>query len=95
MLQRDQITSIANKYNNHRIDLQHPVQSVLINTKVVSSNPIHGEVYWIQQYVIKFVIYLQRWFSPGTPVSYTNKTDCHDIIEILLKVALNIINHKP
>jgi len=20
-----------------------------------------------------------RWFSPGTPVSFTNKTDCHDI----------------
>jgi len=32
-----------------------------------------------------------RWFSPGTPFSYTNKTDCHDITEILLKVALNTI----
>jgi hypothetical protein len=31
------------------------------------------------------------WFSPGTPVSSTNKTDCHDINEILLKVALNTI----
>jgi hypothetical protein len=30
-------------------------------------------------------------FSPGTPVSPTNKTDCHDIAEILLKVALNTI----
>jgi hypothetical protein len=30
----------------------------------------------------------------GTPVSSTNKTDCHDITEILLKVALNIINPK-
>jgi hypothetical protein len=29
------------------------------------------------------------WFSPGTPVSSTNKTDRHDISEILLKVALN------
>jgi hypothetical protein len=28
-------------------------------------------------------------FSPGTPVSSTNKTDCHDITEISLKVALN------
>ena len=28
------------------------------------------------------------------PVSCTNKTDRHDITEILLKVALNIINHK-
>jgi hypothetical protein len=25
----------------------------------------------------------------------TNKTDCYDITEILLKVALNSINHKP
>jgi hypothetical protein len=30
-----------------------------------------------------------RLFSPGTPVSSTNKTDRHDITEILLKVALN------
>ena len=30
-----------------------------------------------------------RWFSPGTPVSFTNKTDYHEITEILLKVALN------
>ena len=29
-----------------------------------------------------------RWFSPGTPVSSTNKTDCHDVTEILLKGAL-------
>ena len=33
-----------------------------------------------------------RWFSPGTPVSSTNKNDHHDITEILLKVALNTIN---
>ena len=32
-----------------------------------------------------------RWFSPGTPVSSTNKTDRHDITEILLKVAFNTI----
>jgi hypothetical protein len=33
------------------------------------------------------------WFSPGTLVSSTNKTDCHDVAEILLKVALNTTNH--
>jgi len=32
-----------------------------------------------------------RWFSPGIPVSSTNKTDRHDITEMLLKVALNTI----
>jgi len=33
-----------------------------------------------------------RWFSLGTPDSSTTKTGRHDIAEILLKVALNIIN---
>jgi len=31
----------------------------------------------------------------GTPVSYTNKTDSHDITEILLKMALNTITLNP
>ena len=30
-----------------------------------------------------------RWFSPSTPVSSTNKTDRHDITEILLKIQIN------
>ena len=29
-----------------------------------------------------------HWFSPGTPVSSINKTDLHDITEILFKVVL-------
>ena len=29
------------------------------------------------------------WFSPGPPVSSTNKTDRHDSTEILLKVSLS------
>ena len=36
-----------------------------------------------------------RWLSPGTPVSSTNKTDGHDIGEILLKVALNTLTFNP
>jgi hypothetical protein len=43
-----------------------------------------GEYQWV-----KF------WFSPGTPVSSNNKTDRHDIAEILLKVALTTINNQP
>jgi hypothetical protein len=31
--------------------------------------------------------------SPGTLVSFTNKTDRHDTAEILLKVAVTTINH--
>ena len=36
---------------------------------------------------------ISRWFSPGTLISSTNKTDGHDLTETLLKVALNTINH--
>ena len=37
-----------------------------------------------------------RWFFSGTPISSTNKTDRHDIAELLLKVAHNTITHpKP
>ena len=42
------------------LDLQLHVQSVPITTKVVSSNPVHGEVYSIQHYVIKFVSDLRQ-----------------------------------
>ena len=59
---------------------------------VVSWNPAHAEVYSIQHYVITFVSDFRqtgRWFSHGTPVSSTNKTDHHDLIKTLLKVALN------
>ena len=37
------------------LDLQLPVQSVPITAKVVSWNPVHGEVYLRQHYVIKIV----------------------------------------
>ena len=55
-----------------------------ITTDVVSSILGQGEMYNI--------IATGRWFSPGTPVSSTNKTDRHDITEILLIVALNTTN---
>ena len=73
------------------------MQSVPIITKEVSLNPTHGKVYSIQHYVIKFIIDLQQvggflWvlrFPP--PIKLTS----HDIMEILLKVALNTINYQP
>jgi uncharacterized 2Fe-2S/4Fe-4S cluster protein (DUF4445 family) len=66
-------------------DCKVVVQSVPIITKVVSSSPAHGEMYSIQHYVINLLVTCGRqWFSPGTSA---NKTDRHDITEILLKVA--------
>ena len=38
-----------------QLDLQLPVQSVPITTKVVILNLVHGEEYSIKHYVIKFV----------------------------------------
>jgi hypothetical protein len=35
--------------------VQLPLKSVPITTQIVRSNPVHGEVYSIQYYVIKFV----------------------------------------
>jgi len=46
-----------------KLDLQLPVQSVPIITKVVSSNPVHDEVYSVQHNVIKFVSDLRKVFS--------------------------------
>jgi len=54
------------------MDEQLPVQSVPITTKVVSSNPVHDEVYSIQNYVKKIVSDLRQvegflrvlWFPP-------------------------------
>jgi hypothetical protein len=44
--------------------------------------------------VINFVSGFQQvsGFFSGPPVSSSNKTDRHDITEILLKVALNTLN---
>ena len=68
------------------------MQSVPITTNVASSNHTHGKVYLIQHYVIKCQwLATSQWFSQGTLVSSTNKTDRHNITEILLKVALNTI----
>ena len=52
-----------------------------ITINVVSSNPVHDEVYWIQYYLIKFVNDLPQVgvFFLGTPISSTNEIDRHDI----------------
>ena len=55
---------------------KRPLESVHITTNVVSSNPAHGEKFASDGG--------GRWFSSGTPVSCTNKTDHPDITEILL-----------
>jgi hypothetical protein len=59
----------------------------------VSLNPDYGKVYIDTTLCDKVCQWFAtgRWFSRATPVSSNNKTDSHDIAEILLKVALNTI----
>ena len=63
----------------------------------MSLNPAHGEVYSIQHSVMMFVSDLRHVgrFSQGTSVSSTDKTDHHNIAEILLKVALSTKKNVP
>jgi hypothetical protein len=76
-----------------QLDLQLSVLSVPITTQVVSSNPVHGEVYSIQYYVKMFASDLRQIgsFLRVHRFSSTIKTERDDITEILLKVALNIM----
>jgi hypothetical protein len=60
--------------------------------QVSNSNMIQGVLYIALSNKVCQCIAAGRWFSPGTPVSPTNKTDRHDITEILLNVLLNTIN---
>ena len=73
------------------------IQSVPITINVVSSNPTQCEMYSIQHYAKTFVCDLRQVseFFLCTSVSSTNKTDLHDIAEILLKVVLNTITQTP
>ena len=59
----------------------------------MQSVPTSGKMYMIQLCVIIFVMtcgmFVVTWFSENPFASYTNKTDHHNIIKILFKVALN------
>ena len=61
-----------------------------VTTKVVSLKPTQGEVYSMHHDVMKFVSDLRQvgGFFGCSVISFTNKTNIHDITEILLKVAL-------
>jgi len=74
-------------------ELQLPMQSVLITTKVVSLNPAHGEVYSIQYYAIKFVSNLRQvgGFNRALRFPPPIKPDRDDITEILLKVVFFLV----
>jgi len=53
-------SAYAKSYSSGRDVIQLPVQSVPITTNVVGFNHVHGKVYSIQHYVIKFVSDLRQ-----------------------------------
>jgi hypothetical protein len=61
--------------------------------QVVNSNPVHAEVYSMQHYVIKFVSDLRHVGGFLCVFQFPTPTDRHDIIEMLLKVALNTLKN--
>jgi hypothetical protein len=60
------------------------MQSAPITIDVVCSNLYQGEVY-LKCDKGGQLLATGRWFSPGPLISSTNKTDHHDVTEILLK----------
>jgi hypothetical protein len=69
------------------------MQSVHITSKVASSNPADGEVYFIQHYVIEFVSDLRQvcCFLQVLQFSLQIKLTATYLTKILLQVALNTI----
>jgi hypothetical protein len=72
----------------------HSFYSIFIIYKCNSLSYIqHREVYSMQHYVINLTVTCGRsMVFSGTLVSFTNKTDSHNITEILLKVVLNTVS---
>jgi hypothetical protein len=79
-----------------QLDLQLPVQSVPIITKVVSSNPAYGEVYLIQHFVIKFVSDWQQMsgflrvlqFPPPIKLTATVHDGSHYVLDITISLVI-------
>jgi hypothetical protein len=71
------------------------MQSVPIATKVMSSNPVHGEVYSKQHYVIISDLWQLGSFLWVLRFPPPINTDRHHITELLLKLVLNTTTPTP
>jgi hypothetical protein len=62
---------------------------VPITTKVVTSNPVRGEVYSIQHHVIKFIRYLSH--KPADDIKY----DIDEIVDELIDEVIKSTEAQP
>jgi hypothetical protein len=70
------------KHTGYIISLNHHLSKLYITLLVIKCHFNDKVCQWLAA---------GRSFSPGPPLSSTNKTDLHDITEILVEVALNTI----
>jgi hypothetical protein len=60
----------------------------------MKKNNIYYKIKNIKNPTSLCIRFIHSGFFLGTPVSFINEIDCHDIAKILLKVALNTITLK-
>ena len=99
--QCSKFTKTTKYYHNYSTDLYYNstsylkidvvCQTICINNNVLETLSMQGVLDTTLCDKICQWLVAGRWFSPCTPVSCTDKTDRHNITEILLKVALNTI----
>jgi hypothetical protein len=71
------------------------VQSVLITTKVVGPNPVRGEVYSIQHFVIKYIPpYLSKFPSSSIKALLAASINLYRQINIIIVFILSASNKK-
>ena len=84
--------NVVNAYNDsHPTFIENMAVFLLMLINILSMNFFNSK--W--NVIHKMTLTADRWFSSDTPISSTDKTFCHDITEILLKVALNTIIQTP
>ena len=69
------------------VHLNHHLMMSCFSSQIKSFFQIHFSILLVEKTVCQWLA-AGWWFSSDTPLSSANKTDLHDITEILLKVTL-------
>ena len=84
------MTPVSSTNKTDRHDIIEMLLKMALSTITQPNPAIWYMSYWVIIRLFKYIhITTGRWFSP---VSATNKTNRHDLTEMMLKKALNTIN---